>query len=167
MINKQNLWFITLFSLILVLSVFYITMPGEDLLRPVASPVQVRPEATPTANVKESEALTALKVARDEKRKKAIAELQAKINNRETKANDRNLALEEIKKINATAGRETTLEEMIKKEHEHNAFVEIDGNTIKIVTDCDDCNNVKANQIMRSVQSEFDERKIISVRFLG
>ena len=29
MINKQGLWFLTLFSLILVLSVYYITMPNE------------------------------------------------------------------------------------------------------------------------------------------
>ena len=32
MINKQNLWFLTLFSLILVLSVYYITMPNDLLL---------------------------------------------------------------------------------------------------------------------------------------
>ena len=32
MINKQSLWFLTLFSLILVLSVYYITMPNELLL---------------------------------------------------------------------------------------------------------------------------------------
>lgn len=31
MINKQSLWFLTLFSLILVLSVYYITMPTEIL----------------------------------------------------------------------------------------------------------------------------------------
>ena len=30
MINKQSLWFLTLFSLILVLSVYYITMPDES-----------------------------------------------------------------------------------------------------------------------------------------
>ena len=34
MISKQNLWFLTLFSLILVLSVYYITMPN-DLLKDV------------------------------------------------------------------------------------------------------------------------------------
>ena len=33
MINKQNLWFLTLFSLILVLSVYYVTMPNELLLK--------------------------------------------------------------------------------------------------------------------------------------
>ena len=32
MINKQNLWFLTLCSLILVLGVYYVTMPNELLL---------------------------------------------------------------------------------------------------------------------------------------
>ena len=32
MINKKNLWFLTLFSLILVLSIYYITMPSELLM---------------------------------------------------------------------------------------------------------------------------------------
>ena len=31
MINKQKLWFLTLFSLILVLSVYYVTMPSNLL----------------------------------------------------------------------------------------------------------------------------------------
>ena len=29
--NKKNLWFLTLFSLVIVLSIYYVTMP-EDLL---------------------------------------------------------------------------------------------------------------------------------------
>ena len=33
MINKQNLWFLTLFSLILVLSVYYVNIPNEILLK--------------------------------------------------------------------------------------------------------------------------------------
>ena len=40
MINKQNLWFLTLFSLILVLSVYYITMPNELLLTNNTAKVQ-------------------------------------------------------------------------------------------------------------------------------
>ena len=32
MINKKSLWFLTIFSLILVLSIYYITMPSELLL---------------------------------------------------------------------------------------------------------------------------------------
>ena len=36
MINKQKIWFLSLFSLILILSVYYITMPNE-LLQTVSS----------------------------------------------------------------------------------------------------------------------------------
>ena len=32
MINRKNIWFLTLFSLILALSVYYVTMPSEALL---------------------------------------------------------------------------------------------------------------------------------------
>ena len=31
MIKKQNLWFLTLFSLVLVLGVYYVTMPTQIL----------------------------------------------------------------------------------------------------------------------------------------
>ena len=31
MINKNNLWFLTLFSLILILGVYYVTLPSDVL----------------------------------------------------------------------------------------------------------------------------------------
>ena len=31
MVNKQNLWFVTLFSLILVLGIYYVSMGDETL----------------------------------------------------------------------------------------------------------------------------------------
>ena len=31
MLNKQNLWFITLFSLILILGIYYVTIPNDVL----------------------------------------------------------------------------------------------------------------------------------------
>ena len=47
MINKQNLWFVTLFSLILVLGIYYVTMGDETLSvlageNNVSSPVEVK-----------------------------------------------------------------------------------------------------------------------------
>ena len=75
MINKQNLWFLTLFSLILVLSVYYITMPN-DLL--IASNSTETKEKNKTTTEKESDKdaisevddLTALRVNLDEERDK-------------------------------------------------------------------------------------------------
>ena len=39
MINKQNIWFMTLFSLILILGVYYITLPN-DLLQKATNQVK-------------------------------------------------------------------------------------------------------------------------------
>ena len=54
MINKQNLWFLTLFSLILVLSVYYITMPN-DLL--IASNSTTSEEKSDTTKEQEEETI--------------------------------------------------------------------------------------------------------------
>ena len=63
MINKKNIWFLTLFSLVLVLSVYYITMPSDVL---VTSKVV---DSVETVITEESEAssLVALRVEKEEK----------------------------------------------------------------------------------------------------
>ena len=53
MINKQNLWFLTLFSLVLVLGVYYVTMPNEMLLKNVKTSDKTA-KGTKTTNVKTS-----------------------------------------------------------------------------------------------------------------
>lgn len=72
MINKQNLWFVTLFSLILVLGIYYVTMGDETLSvlageNNVSSPVEV----------KESDVIVALQVASDESVLKEMNEYQS------------------------------------------------------------------------------------------
>ena len=37
MMNKKNLWFLTLFSLVLVLSIYYVTMPSDLLAASTSS----------------------------------------------------------------------------------------------------------------------------------
>ena len=62
MINKQSLWFVTLLSLVLVLGVYYVTMPN-DLLK-TEETKNVNSEVT--VDVEESDMLVALRVERDE-----------------------------------------------------------------------------------------------------
>ena len=67
MINKQNLWFITLFSLIMVLSIYYLTMSDDTL-----STLNVNSNSTNNNSevvISENETLVALKVADEEVQK--------------------------------------------------------------------------------------------------
>ena len=67
MINKQNLWFLTLFSLILVLSVYYITMPNDLLVNNVKDKVTTNSKSKTT--VKETNSLVAMRVSLEDKKK--------------------------------------------------------------------------------------------------
>ena len=58
MINKKNLWFLTLFSLVLVLSIYYVTMPSEIF----DSKLENEKVDKSTVNVEESTVISALKV---------------------------------------------------------------------------------------------------------
>ena len=44
-------------------------------------------------------------------------------------------------------------------------FFKIDGDNVRVVLDSDDSNTSKANEIMRLVQKEFDNKMYISVKF--
>ena len=102
MINKQNLWFLTLFCLILVLSVYYFTMPSELLLTNATG----NKDSEKTVTVKESEILTSLRVERDAKMQDELADLRFILTNLESSIQDKNEAFDKMKKLNRNRGEE-------------------------------------------------------------
>ena len=77
MINKRSLWFLTLFSLILVLSVYYITMPSELLIATNNGTNKKKTEeVSVTKEEKESAELVASRVESEEKMLDKVSELK-------------------------------------------------------------------------------------------
>ena len=97
MINKQNLWFITLFSLIMVLSIYYLTMSGDTL-----STLNVNNTNNNGTEVviSENETLVALKVADEEALVSKIEELQNVLLNNSSSLEEKNHAYDELQEIN-------------------------------------------------------------------
>ena len=121
MINKQSLWFLTLFSLILVLSVYYITMPNELLLANNSNYLESEKTNSEVNNetsvtVSESELLVAMRVNLEEERSQTIADLRTTLTNEEATSQEKNNAYEQIKYITDLKGQEEALEEKLKKE---------------------------------------------------
>ena len=81
MINKKSIWFLTLFSLILVLSIYYITMPSELLLTTKENYNQQKEtketEEETKVTMKESDLLTSLRVEANDEMVKEMDELKA------------------------------------------------------------------------------------------
>lgn len=79
MINKQNLWFLTLFSLILVLSVYYITMPNDLLTKAVEVEEKDNKKEEVKETVEEISSLTAMRVSLEEERQSMMDDLQEQL----------------------------------------------------------------------------------------
>lgn len=174
MINKKSLWFLTLFSLILVLSIYYITMPSELLLndskinnindsKQITETTDEKNE--PTANIEESDLLVALRVEADTERLKEIEDLKVILTNTDSTTNEKNEAFEKMQTLNNQRGEEEKLEKNIKDEFNLNSFIQIDGDQIKITIDSKEHNSELANKIMRSIQGNYNTSKYISVKF--
>ncbi|MCI9234162.1 MAG: SpoIIIAH-like family protein [Bacilli bacterium] len=170
MINKKSLWFLTLFSLILVLSVYYITMPSELLITKNKSNKEVTQvnkttDQEASVEIEESEILTALRVEADEQMKQDMEDLQIVLTSVESTSDQKNEAYEKLQLLNMTRGEEEKLEKKIETKFKLKSFVKIDGDQIRVVASSDKHDTALANDIMRSIQEEYKTKKYISVKF--
>ena len=165
MINKRSLWFLTLFSLILVLSIYYITMPSELLLT-TGNNINNKDDAEePTISVEESDILVALRVESDQKMASEIEDLQLVLTNTESSVEEKNKAYEKIKELNDTRGEEEKLENQVKETYKLDAYVKITDSGINVTVNSSENSNQLANNIMRTIQSNYNDYKYITVKF--
>lgn len=170
MINKQSLWFLTLFSLILVLSVYYITMPNELLLTNNSNYLESNntskeEDSDTKVTIEESELLVTMRVNLEEERSEQIADLKTTLTSSDATSEEKNNAYEKIKYITDLKGQEEAIEEKIKKEYNLESFVKIDNNEVKVVAVKDKHDSTLANKIMKTVQSEFQNKVYVTVKF--
>ena len=165
MINKKSLWFLTLFSLILVLSIYYITMPSELLLTSNTEDVAKEKDEEVNIDVEESDLLVALRVESDEEMTSQIEDLQLILTNADSSVEDKNKAYEKIKELNDTRGIEEKLEKQIKENYKLDSFVKIKNNQIQVTINSSKHDEKLANNIMRTIQSNYDDSKYITVKF--
>ena len=84
MINKNNLWFLTLFSLILILGVYYVTLPSD-----VLDKIKIKDKVEEPV-VKEEKQLTALRVSLEETRKTSKEKLEKELTKTEITKTEKN-----------------------------------------------------------------------------
>lgn len=167
MINKKSLWFLTLFSLILVLSIYYITMPSELLLTTNTSNLlnEENEQEEVNVDIEESDLLVALRVESDEEMTSEIEELQLILTNAQSSVDEKNKAYEKIKELNDVRGEEEKLETQIKETYKLDSFIKIKNNQIQVTINSSEHSNNLANNIMRTIQSNYNESKYITVKF--
>ena len=170
MINKQGLWFLTLFSLIIVLGVYYVTMPNEIFENEKVSSSDLNKNKKKSANTKEvnkqnTSYIETLKVELDSERASLIDGLQEVINDNSKSTEEKNKAYEEMKSINDTKAKEEEIVKKIKTKYNLESYVKESDGKVEVVINSKEHDVSLANKIMRSVQEEYDDYMQISVKF--
>ncbi len=163
MINKQNLWFFTLFSMILVLGIYYITIPNNILKE--ASKIDLKNEEVEVKEVKEENSLLAMRVSLEEERSEEMTILQEQLTNEKLTTNEKNNIYEQLKYLNEVQGKEEIIEKKLKKVFELDCFVKEETDGITTICISDKHSTELANKIMRTIQNEYKEKKKITVKF--
>ncbi|MFV0274976.1 MAG: SpoIIIAH-like family protein [Bacilli bacterium] len=168
--NKQNLWFLTLFSLMLVLSIYYITMPNELLLTnnegsPKTKKVSGDADDNAVVEIYESEVLVALRVEKEEEIETQLSEFKQQLTNSDSTTEEKNNAFEGLKELNMTKSKEEGLETKIKENYKMDSMVKIDGDQVRVIIASTAHDATIANNIMKTVQEEFETKMYISVKF--
>lgn len=163
MINKQKLWFLTLFSLILVLSVYYIAMPEASLSSLIESK-KTSSEKTET-KIDANDSLATLRIEDDEAVLKEMNELESKLIDKNSNAEEKNNAYEKIQNINFNKGKEDALEKIILDTHNIKSFIKIKDDQISVTLSSKKSSYKEANNIIRTIQKEFKEKKYITVKY--
>ncbi len=161
MINKQSIWFTFLFSIILVLSIFYVTMNEQEL----SNYIDLPDTNDTTLVINESTELVSLRVQSDEEITETINHLQEVLLSETSDLESKNEAYNGLLMISNNKSDEEKLEKIIKDEFTYESFVKINGENITVVLEAEKHDYNIANKIIRRIATEFDNNKYITVKF--
>ena len=174
MINKQGLLFLTLTSLILVLSVYYITMPNELLLTTnsshnsdtnhVNNNVSSNTDSV-NVNISESKTIDVMRNILDEERLKSKEELNNKLVNSDLTVEEINNVYEELKYISKIETLESVIEQKIKNEYNLDSFVKISDDVVEVTINSSKHDVSLVVKIIASVEEELENKMYVSVSF--
>ncbi len=161
MINKQSIWFTFLFSIILVLSIFYVTMNESDLSDFVSD---VDTNDT-TLVVNESTELVSLRVRNDEEVLETINQLQDVLLSETSDIESKNDAYNDLLMISNNKSDEEKIEKLLKDEFGYESFVKINSTNVTIVIEAEKNDYSIANNVIRKVTETLKGNKYITVKF--
>lgn len=185
MLKKQTVWLLTMLSLMIVLSVYYMSSPnGEDLAfintevedeqAPIAElaegvsqeevdggePSEAGTEAT--SSVSTDELFTKIRMEIDSDRSEKKEQLQAIVASTTATTDEKDKAYEEMQKLDSLDTKENILEETLKAEEKyHDVLVRADGEDVIVTVKTDgELSRTETVNIMQMANDEFGEVKV-------
>ena len=137
-------------------------MPNDILLE---TNKDVTALTTEVSEASENAALVALRVEKEEKVLEELESLNSILTDVSKSVEEKNDAYEKMKNINNIKAEEERLEKKISDTFNLTSVVSIDGDVIKVTALSNENNTTLANNLMRTIQNDFENKMYISVKF--
>lgn len=187
LLKKQTVWLLTMLSLVVVLSVYYLTTPEkkpanmaateekqenqqteqikkEEAKQPVAKK-ESKSGATVVTQEAGDNAFEALRLEIADIRAKQREELTTVVANTDLSAEERSKAKQTIEELSDIEEKETIIESLIVAMDYDAALVRVDGKDVDITVKADKLSPKAANSIIQLVSKEFDDMQNVVVNF--
>ncbi len=178
LLKKQTVWLLTMLSLVVVLSVYYMTSPDQqknqlagveeqekkDVEKQDAS-VETEDRESVVSSVASDEVFEGLRLKLDEDRSKMKEELRDIMASTELPSAERSAAYDKIENLEQVAQKEAVLETLIIAMGYDDALVRADGEKVNITVKSDKPSAKAANEIIQVVKNELGHMQAVAVEF--
>lgn len=172
LLKKQTVWLLTMLSLVVVLSVYYLTSPEQQGTNMAVTEEQEKEKEQEQAVEKAKESgsseekaqvtissgddeFAAMRIAIDEERSKQSEKYDAEMGKGEMSSDDINKAYDAIEQISEARISEEILETTIVSSLDlEAALVRIEGSDVNVLVKADELSKEAANEIVQLVDSE-------------
>lgn len=173
LLKKQTVWLLTMLSLVVVLSVHYITsQPGEEDLAAIVNDdsqsemsdadIKVLTEAAG------DELFEQARMALKDLRSKQIDDLTVQVGSEELSADEKNALYDQMQEIGELELKEQTMESLIKQLGYEDALVKVENGQVNVlVKTADDHSRSEAVKILRIVRDTVGTHLVADVEFQG
>lgn len=181
-VKKQTAWLLTMLSLIIVLSVYYILQPGEsptnvayidekektaeDDKQSTETSEEETDEIESVTNVSSDETFAALRIKINEARDRQLAQYQEVVASGEVSAELKSEAYDKMQKLNEETKKISVLESLIANQFGFEDVIvnPIDANKYNVIVKADSLSSKEANEIMRKTVEHLGEA-VVTVEF--
>lgn len=178
LLKKQTVWLLTMLSLVVVLSVYYVTSPdqGGKNLSDLAveektdeqkgpATTEKDPDSAVITNASGDEMFEALRLELNDERSKMKEELDTKVGSTDLSAEERSAAKDQLDQLDTIAKKEEMLEKLIIAMNYEDVLVRADGNDVRVTVKAKELSRKAANEIIREVRNEIGNSELVTVEF--
>ena len=188
LLKKQTVWLLTMLSLVVVLSVYYITSPEQknsneltavqqkakdqmdqkemNSKSKASTKTETKDEKTIISQVAGDDEFEALRIKLEDDRSQQQEELNTVLASTDLPADERSKAYDQMLKLSQTAKKEEILETLIKAKGYEDALVRADGSQVRVtVKSKKKPSATAANDIIQQVKKEIGDTNYVAVEF--